>query len=110
MVWIAIIYLLLVGFGSFLEWSVRSRFGTFLFFSMVGIILSGVLVPFGLVFIQATCDMLFRREMPYHEVNGALWFALSLVAGTGWALVQVRRVEKDGLLRKKNDADPFRKE
>jgi len=93
--WIAIIWLLIVGFGSFLDWSVRSRFRAFVLFSVVGFFLGGVLVAVALVFIQATFDMLVHGEMRYHDVNGALWFVLSLIAGTVWALVQVQRLTKD---------------
>jgi hypothetical protein len=39
--------------------------------------------------------MLVHGEMRYHDVNGALWFVLSLIAGTVWALVQVQRLTKD---------------
>jgi hypothetical protein len=93
--WIVLIWLLIVGFGSFLEWSAKSRFGAFIFFSVLGTIVSGIFLMLGAAMIEATLN-LFESGISGNFLENTwptVWLTLSLLSGTVWAFVRVHGKE-----------------
>lgn len=84
---LVLIYLAIVAFCSFLEWAVKGKCQTFVFFTVVGSFCSFCLIGVGVAFVLGTSEMLFDAR-PTFTSQDWWWIVVlivSAVSGMAWA-------------------------
>ena len=84
---LVLIYLAIVAFGSFLEWAVRGKFQTFVFFTVVGSFYALGFIGVGVAFALGMLEMLFDARLTFTSQDW-WWIAVlivSAVSGMAWA-------------------------
>jgi hypothetical protein len=90
---LVLIYLALVAFGSFLEWAVKGKLQTFVFFTVVGSFGSFCFISIGVALTLGLLQMLFDAHFTFTS-EGWWWMVVliaSTVAGMVWAAFHTHR-------------------
>lgn len=100
---LVLIYLALVAFGSFLEWAVKGKLQTFVFFTVVGSFCSFCFIGIGVAFTLGTLEMLFDAQFTFTSKDwwGITILIASTLSGMIWAAhVTHREFRSSGGIRR----------
>jgi ABC-type dipeptide/oligopeptide/nickel transport system permease subunit len=84
---LVLIYLAIVAFCSFLEWAVKGKCQTFVFFTVVGSFCALGFIGVGVAFALGMLEMLFDASFTFTSQDW-WWIAVlivSVVSGMAWA-------------------------